>query len=152
MVTIRLARHGAKKNPFYHITVADRRAKRDGRFIERVGFFNPLARGRDEALRVDLARVDHWLAEGAKPSDRVQHLIKQARKQALAQAEASSAAAEEAPVAAEEAPAAAEEAPAAAEEAPADEAAGEAAPVEEVPVEETAAEATAEPPAEASKA
>lgn len=132
MVTIRLARHGAKKNPFYHITVADRRAKRDGRFIERVGFFNPLARGRDEALRVDLARVDHWLAEGAKPSDRVQHLIKQARKQALAQAEASSAAAEEAPVAAE--------------------AAGEAAPVEEVPVEETAAEATAEPPAEASKA
>ena len=81
MVTIRLARHGAKKNPFYHITVADRRAKRDGRFIERVGFFNPLARGRDEALRVDLERVDHWLAKGAKPSDRVQHLIKQARKQ-----------------------------------------------------------------------
>lgn len=127
MVTIRLARHGAKKNPFYHITVADRRAKRDGRFIERVGFFNPLARGRDEALRVDLERVDHWLAEGAKPSDRVRHLIKQARKQALAQAEAPSAAAEEAPV---------------------DEAAGEAAPVEE----ETAEEAAAEPPAEASEA
>ncbi|MYF09637.1 MAG: 30S ribosomal protein S16, partial [Gammaproteobacteria bacterium] len=76
MVTIRLARHGAKKNPFYHITVADRRAKRDGRFIERVGFFNPLARGREEALRVDLERVDHWLAEGAKPSDRVRQLIK----------------------------------------------------------------------------
>ena len=145
MVTIRLARHGAKKNPFYHITVADRRAKRDGRFIERVGFFNPLARGRDEALRVDLERVDHWLAEGAKPSDRVRHLIKQARKQALAQAEASSAAAEEAP-------AAAEEAPAAAEEAPADEAAEEAAPVEEEAVEETAEEAAAEPPAEASEA
>ena len=54
MVTIRLARHGAKKNPFYHITVAERRAKRDGRFIERVGFFNPLARGQEEALRVDL--------------------------------------------------------------------------------------------------
>ncbi len=138
MVTIRLARHGAKKNPFYHITVADRRAKRDGRFIERVGFFNPLARGRDEALRVDLERVDHWLAEGAKPSDRVRHLIKQARKQALAQAEASSAAAEEAP--------------AAAEEAPADEAAEEAAPVEEEAVEETAEEAAAEPPAEASEA
>ena len=145
MVTIRLARHGAKKNPFYHITVADRRAKRDGRFIERVGFFNPLARGRDEALRVDLERVDHWLAEGAKPSDRVRHLIKQARKQALAQAEASSAAAEEAP-------AAAEEAPAAAEEAPADEAAEEPAPVEEEAVEETAEEAAAEPPAEASEA
>ena len=138
MVTIRLARHGAKKNPFYHITVADRRTKRDGRFIERVGFFNPLARGRDEALRVDLERVDHWLAEGAKPSDRVRHLIKQARKQALAQAEASSAAAEEAPVAAEEAPA--------------DEAAEEAAPVEEEAVEETAEEAAAEPPAEASEA
>jgi small subunit ribosomal protein S16 len=134
MVTIRLARHGAKKNPFYHITVADRRAKRDGRFIERVGFFNPLARGRDEALRVDLERVDHWLAEGAKPSDRVRHLIKQARKQALAQAE--------------EAPVAAEEAPVAAEEAPVDEAAGEAAPVEEEAVEEAAAE----PPAEASEA
>ena len=138
MVTIRLARHGAKKNPFYHITVADRRAKRDGRFIERVGFFNPLARGRDEALRVDLERVDHWLAEGAKPSDRVRHLIKQARKQALAQAEASSAAAEEAPVAAEEAPV--------------DEAAEDAAPVEEEAVEETAEEAAAEPPAEASEA
>ena len=134
MVTIRLARHGAKKNPFYHITVADRRAKRDGRFIERVGFFNPLARGRDEALRVDLERVDHWLAKGAKPSDRVQHLIKQARKQVLAQAEASSAAAEEAPVAAEEAPV--------------DEAAEDAAPVEEEAAEETAEE----PPAEASEA
>lgn len=134
MVTIRLARHGAKKNPFYHITVADRRAKRDGRFIERVGFFNPLARGRDEALRVDLERVDHWLAEGAKPSDRVQHLIKQARKQALAQTEVSSAAAEEAPVAAEEAPV--------------DEAAEDAAPAEEEAADETAEE----PPAEASEA
>ena len=98
MVTIRLARHGAKKNPFYHITVAERRAKRDGRFIERVGFFNPLARGQEEALRVDLERVDHWLAEGAKPSDRVRQLLKQARKLALAQAEVTSAASEEAPV------------------------------------------------------
>ena len=75
MVTIRLARHGAKKNPFYHITVADRAAKRDGRFIERVGFFNPLARGRDVPLRVDLQRVDYWLSVGAQPSDRVKHLI-----------------------------------------------------------------------------
>ncbi len=98
MVTIRLARHGAKKNPFYHITVAERRAKRDGRFIERVGFFNPLARGQEEALRVDLERVDHWLAEGAKPSDRVRQLLKQARKQALAQPQVTSAAPEEAPV------------------------------------------------------
>ena len=99
MVTIRLARHGAKKNPFYHITVADRRAKRDGRFIERVGFFNPLARGREEALRVDLERVDHWLAEGAQPSDRVRQLIKQVRRQVVAQAKASPAATEGAPVA-----------------------------------------------------
>ncbi len=98
MVTIRLARHGAKKNPFYHVTVADRRAKRDGRFIERVGFFNPLARGQEEPLRIDLERVDHWLAEGAQPSERVRQLIKQARKQALAQPEA--------PPAAEESPAA----------------------------------------------
>jgi small subunit ribosomal protein S16 len=80
MVTIRLARHGAKKAPFYHLTVADRSAKRDGRFIERVGFFNPLARGQDETLRVDLERVDYWLSVGARPSDRVSMLIKQARE------------------------------------------------------------------------
>lgn len=82
MVTIRLARHGAKKNPFYYITVADRAAKRDGRFIERVGFFNPLAQGQEEPLRVNLARVDHWLSVGAQPSDRVEGLIKRARLQA----------------------------------------------------------------------
>ena len=79
MVTIRLARHGSKKNPFYHITVADRAAKRDGRFIERVGFYNPVAKGQSEALRVDLERVDHWLAVGARPSEMVKNLIKQAR-------------------------------------------------------------------------
>ena len=79
MVTIRLARHGSKKNPFYHITVADRAAKRDGRFVERLGFFNPVARGSSEELRVDLERVDYWLSVGAKPSDRVQKLIRRAR-------------------------------------------------------------------------
>lgn len=79
MVTIRLARHGAKKAPYYHLTVADRTAKRDGRFIERVGFFNPMARGREETLRVDLARVDHWIELGAQPSDRVKKLLKAAR-------------------------------------------------------------------------
>ena len=82
MVTIRLARHGAKKAPFYHLTVADRSAKRDGRFIERVGFFNPLAQGKAEELRVDLERVDHWLSVGAKPSERVNKLIKRARRAA----------------------------------------------------------------------
>ena len=78
MVTIRLARHGAKKNPFYHVTVTDRAAPRDGRFIERVGFFNPVATGHSESLRIDLDRVEHWLSVGAQPSDRVRKLIKRA--------------------------------------------------------------------------
>ena len=99
MVTIRLARHGARKNPFYHITVADRAAKRDGRFIERVGFFNPLARGQEDGLRVDLARVDHWLSLGAQPSERVKSLIKRARLQAKEPPPAEDAPAAEAPVA-----------------------------------------------------
>ena len=80
MVTIRLARHGAKKSPFYHITVADRTASRDGRFVERVGFFNPVAKGQAEVLRLDLERVDYWMGVGAQPSERVAKLIKQARK------------------------------------------------------------------------
>ncbi|TNF87639.1 MAG: 30S ribosomal protein S16 [Gammaproteobacteria bacterium] len=82
MVTIRLARHGSKKNPFYHITVADRAASRDGRFIERVGFYNPVAKGQSEMLRLDLERVDYWLGVGAQPTDVVKNLIKQARKNA----------------------------------------------------------------------
>ncbi len=82
MVTIRLARHGSKKNPFYHVTVADRTASRDGRFIERVGFYNPVAKGRSESLRLDLERVDYWLGVGAQPTDVVKNLIKQARKNA----------------------------------------------------------------------
>ena len=101
MVTIRLARQGAKKNPFYHITVADRAAKRDGRFIERVGFFNPLARGQEESLRVDLERVDHWLSLGAQPSDRVKGLIKRARSQVQESAPAEAAPAAEGSAAAE---------------------------------------------------
>ena len=80
MVTIRLARHGAKKSPFYHVTVADRSASRDGRFVERVGFFNPVAKGQAEVLRLDLERVDYWMGVGAQPSERVAKLIKQARK------------------------------------------------------------------------
>lgn len=78
MVTIRLARGGAKKRPFYSIVVTDSRNARDGRFIERVGFFNPVASGKEESLRLDRARVDHWLATGAQPSERVAKLIKQA--------------------------------------------------------------------------
>ena len=88
MVTIRLARHGSKKNPFYHITVADRARSRDGRFVERVGFYNPLAKGHSESLRVDLARIDHWLSVGARPSDMVKKLVKQARSLESAPAEA----------------------------------------------------------------
>jgi small subunit ribosomal protein S16 len=80
MVTIRLSRGGSKKRPFYHLTVTDSRNARDGRFIERVGFFNPLARGEAERLRVDLERVDHWLGHGATTSDRVKRLIKDARQ------------------------------------------------------------------------
>jgi small subunit ribosomal protein S16 len=86
MVTIRLARHGAKKNPFYHITVADRSASRDGRFIERLGFYNPVAKGQSEMLRIDLDRLDYWIGVGAQPSDVVKSLIKQARRNAAAAA------------------------------------------------------------------
>jgi small subunit ribosomal protein S16 len=79
MVIIRLARHGSKNAPFYHLTVADRANRRDGRHIERIGFYNPIARGKAERLRIDLDRVDYWLSVGAKPSERVGHLIKHAR-------------------------------------------------------------------------
>lgn len=82
MVTIRLARGGSKKRPFYHLTVADSRNARNSRFIERIGFFNPSARGNEERLRVDLERVNHWVGQGAQPSDRVAALIKEAAKQA----------------------------------------------------------------------
>lgn len=79
MVTIRLARGGAKKRPFYHIVVTDSRNARDGRYIERVGFFNPVAKGQEEKLRIDTARIDHWIGQGAKTSDRVAKLIEQSK-------------------------------------------------------------------------
>ncbi|PWK54438.1 30S ribosomal protein S16 [Pleionea mediterranea] len=82
MVTIRLARGGSKKRPFYHIVVADKRCKRDGRFIERIGFFNPVARGQEEKLRLDLERIEHWVAKGAQTTERVANLVKTARKAA----------------------------------------------------------------------
>lgn len=82
MVTIRLARGGSKKRPYYHVTVADQRNARDGRYIERVGFFNPMARGKAEPMRIDLERVDFWIGQGAQPSERVANLIKDARKAA----------------------------------------------------------------------
>jgi small subunit ribosomal protein S16 len=76
MVTIRLARAGAKKRPFYHIVVTDSRNKRDGRCVERIGFFNPVATEQEEALRIEADRVDYWISKGAKPSERVAKLIK----------------------------------------------------------------------------
>ena len=78
MVSIRLARGGSKKRPFYHLTVTDSRNSRDGRFIERVGFFNPIARGQEERLRVDQERFDYWVSKGAQCSDRVAKLMKEA--------------------------------------------------------------------------
>ena len=76
MVTIRLSRSGAKKRPFYHITVADSRRARDSRFIERIGFFNPLAKGQEERLRLDLKRMAFWQSQGAQVSPRVSSLAK----------------------------------------------------------------------------
>ena len=78
MVTIRLSRGGAKKRPFYHLVVTDSRSPRDGRFIERVGFFNPVASGQEERLRIDRERVDFWLERGAQASVRVNSLLKSA--------------------------------------------------------------------------
>ena len=76
MVIIRLARGGAKKTPFYNLVVADSRNRRDGRFIERVGFYNPSAKAGAEALRVDQERVTHWQSQGAQLSDTVARLVK----------------------------------------------------------------------------
>jgi small subunit ribosomal protein S16 len=80
MVVIRLSRSGSKKRPFYHLSVADERNPRDGRFIERVGFFNPVARGSEEALRVNAERVAYWISKGAQPSARVAKLLKESAK------------------------------------------------------------------------
>ena len=86
MVTIRLSRAGAKKRPFYHVVVTDSRKRRDGAYIERLGFFNPVARGGEERLRVDIERADYWIDQGAKPSERVSQLLKARRKEAAAEA------------------------------------------------------------------
>ena len=80
MVVIRLARGGAKKRPFYQIVVTDSRNARDGRFIERIGFYNPTAQGQAEKVRLDADRFAHWVSQGAQPSERVADLAKQAKK------------------------------------------------------------------------
>ncbi|WP_456373716.1 30S ribosomal protein S16 [Thiolapillus sp.] len=86
MVTIRLARTGAKKRPFYHIVATDSRSPRDGRYIERLGFFNPVAKGGEETLRMDLELIDKWVAKGAQLSERAAALVKQYRKQGQSEA------------------------------------------------------------------
>ena len=172
---IRMSRGGAKKRPFYRIVVADSRMPRDGRYIEKLGTYNPLLpKDHDDRLTLDLDRAKHWISQGAKPSDRIARFLddaglwkREARnnpqkakpgvkaQERLEAAEEAKRAAEEAAteeVAAEEV-AAEEEAPAeeaaaeeaAAEEAPAEEAAAEEAPAEEAAAEEAAAE---EAPAE----
>ena len=83
MVTIRLSRGGAKKRPYYQLVVADSRKPRDGRVIERIGVFNPVARGQEEALRIDQERVDYWVGQGAQLSDRVKQLVQSLEKTAV---------------------------------------------------------------------
>jgi small subunit ribosomal protein S16 len=82
MVTIRLSRGGSKSRPFYHVTVTNSRSARNGRFIERIGFFNPIARGQEETLRVDHDRLQYWVGQGAQLSERVEKLVKDSKKAA----------------------------------------------------------------------
>jgi len=175
MVKIRLARGGAKKNPFYSIVATDSRKRRDSGYIERIGYFNPVARGQEVRLQLEEDRLSYWISQGAQISDRVKQLVKEYKdpsireKQLAMQAakadekakkiaaeekakadleakEAAEAAAQEA--AAEEAAAAEAEAEAQAEEAPAEEAPAAEAPAEEAPAAEAEAEAPAEEAAE----
>ena len=167
MVVGRLAKSGAKKNPYYFITVADSRKPRDGAFIERLGFFNPSAKGSEERMRFNVERLDHWISQGAQLSDKVKELAKDARlspedlqskldtkkekrnqkKEAIkakkiAELEAQAKENEEAKAAEEESQVA-EEAPAVEEEAPAEETpAEEEAPAEETPAEESEEESS----------
>jgi len=80
MVKIRLTRGGAKKRPFYHIIVTDSRAARDGRNIERVGYYNPVATGGEKRIEIDAERVQHWISKGAQMTDKVANLMKDAAK------------------------------------------------------------------------
>lgn len=139
MVKIRLARAGAKKRPFYHLVAADGRSPRDGRFIERLGFFNPIAVGGEVRLRVNTERVDHWVAHGAQLTDRAAKLVGEARAQLSLVPDDGAPAAEAAP---EEADAAAPAAEAGPESEEASEAGGSEPP-------EASAEASGEPAEEA---
>ena len=83
MVVIRLSRGGTNKRPFYKIVVADRRESRDGKYLERVGYFNPIAVGGEKRLELDKERVAHWISKGAQPSDRVKNLLCELDKPAV---------------------------------------------------------------------
>lgn len=85
MVVIRLSRGGAKKRPFYHVVVSDKRSARDGRCVERIGYFNPIASGKDVRLHLNHERALYWISKGAQPSDRVRQLIKTYEKSAAQQ-------------------------------------------------------------------
>ncbi|GAG24512.1 unnamed protein product, partial [marine sediment metagenome] len=162
---IRMARGGAKKRPFYRIVVADIRSPRDGRFIERLGTYNPLLpKDSDERVKLNEERIKHWLSHGAKPSDRVNRFLDEAGilkrearnnpnkakpgKKRVEREEAAAIAAKQAEEDAKQAAEAPAEEPA--EEAPAEEAAVEA-PAEEAKTEEAPAEEAAEAPAEEAK-
>lgn len=84
MVSLRLARSGAKKRPFYHLVAADSRRARDGRYIERLGFYNPIAGENQEAVRIDLSRVDYWLSVGGQLTDRAKKVVSAQRELAAA--------------------------------------------------------------------
>lgn len=157
MVVIRLSRGGSKKTPFFNLVVADSRNRRDGRFIERVGFYNPSASGQAEALRVNHERVDYWTGVGAQPSDTVKRLIKlhatgpegMAKAKEKDEEKAKAAKAKIAAVEAAKLKAAADAAAAEAKaEADAKAAADKEAAAAEAPAEEAAAEATDTPAAE----
>ena len=81
MVTIRLARGGRTERPFFHIVVTDSRKPRDGRYIERLGYYNPIAAGKEVTLQIAEERVNYWLSQGAQPSDQVKSLLKKAKKE-----------------------------------------------------------------------
>ncbi len=84
MVTIRLTRRGTKKTPFYHVVVTDSRKRQGGTALEQIGFFNPIAVGKERKLELDLGRVEYWVGKGAKPSDRVAQLVETVKRQIAA--------------------------------------------------------------------
>ena len=117
MVVIRLSRCGSKKRPFYRIVATDRRNKRDGRYIQQIGYYNPLDKKSDNAISIDSSLLNEWLGKGAQMSDRVEYLVKKLKKSAEVAVVAEAPAKKAAPAAKKAAPAAKKAAPAAKKEA-----------------------------------